>query len=238
MELGPRRLALAAVFTSLVFAATLISVSTPITGGYFNLGESMVYTAAIIGGPVVGAIAGGLGSSLADLYLGYSQYAPGTLVIKGVEGLLAGLIFERLRRHTGIKGFTPILALIVGLGILVAGMVIYGGMYGGSTQLELWGRTYEIRVPGPVWLLISAIVALAIIYAGERRGPEAAAMVVSMLLPGMVMVAGYFLYEAIVLGYGISAAAEIPVNIGQALVGATIAFIVVNTVREAQGGEP
>ncbi|MCE4602833.1 MAG: ECF transporter S component [Desulfurococcales archaeon] len=236
MDLGPRTLALAAVFTALVFAATLISVSTPITGGYFNLGESMVYTAALLGGPIVGGIAGGLGSSLADLYLGYSQYAPGTLVIKGVEGLLAGVIYERLRRYEGIKGFTPIIALIVGLGILVAGMAIYGGVYGGATQIELWGRVYEIRIPGPAWLAIASATALAIIYIGERRGPRAAAMAVAMLIAGMEMVAGYFIYEATILGYGISAAAEIPINIGQALIGAAAAFIIVNTVREAQAG--
>ncbi len=234
MDLGPRTLALTAVFTALVFAATLISVSTPITGGYFNLGESMVYTAALLGGPIVGGIAGGLGSSLADLYLGYSQYAPGTLVIKGIEGLLAGLIYNRLRRYEKVKGFTPILALIIGLGILAAGMIIYGGIYGGTTQIELWGRTYEIHIPSPAWLVLAAIVSLAIIYTGEKRGPQAAAMTTAMLIAGMEMVAGYFIYEATILGYGISAAAEIPINIGQALIGAATAFIIVNTIKEAQ----
>ncbi|MCE4620798.1 MAG: ECF transporter S component, partial [Desulfurococcales archaeon] len=72
-----------AVFIALVFAATLIAVSTPVTNGYFNLGESMVYTAALLGGTLVGTIAGGIGSAMADLYLGYSHYAPGTLIIKG-----------------------------------------------------------------------------------------------------------------------------------------------------------
>ncbi len=235
MRLGPRQLALAAVFTSLVFAATLISVSTPITGGYFNLGETMVYTSAILGGPVVGAIAGGLGSMMADLFLGYSQYAPGTLVIKGLEGFLVGYLYEKLRTYTRLKGYVPLLSLIVGLGILVAGMLIYGGVYGGATQVELWGRIYEVHVPWYAWLAIAVAVSMAILYAGAKRGPEAASMVVAMLLPGMVMVTGYFLYEAIVLGYGISAAAEIPVNIGQALVGTVVAFIVVNIVKEAGG---
>ena len=235
MELGPRTLALTAVFTTLVFAATLISVSTPVTGGYFNLGESMVYTAAILGGPLVGGIAGGLGSSLADLYLGYSQYAPGTLVIKGVEGLLAGLVYGKLRRYEKIRGFTPILALIIGLGILAAGMIVYGGIYGGATQVELWGRTYEINIPSPAWLILAAIVALAIVYMGEKRGPQAAAMAAAMLIAGMEMVAGYFIYEATILGYGISAAAEIPINIGQALIGAAIATVILTQLPTKPG---
>ncbi len=233
--LGPRGLALSAVFTVLVFAATLIAIETPITGGYFNLGESMVYTAAILGGPMVGMIAGGLGSSLADVYLGYQQYAPGTLVIKAFEGFIVGSLYRVLARYARISWFTPVLALVVGVGILVAGMVIYGGVYGGETILNLWGKTFSFKIPGIMWTILAVIVALVIIYAGRESG-YTAAMVVGMLLGGLEMVAGYFLYEAIILGYGISAAAEIPVNIGQMLVGSVIAVFVVSSVVKAYGG--
>ena len=44
---------------------------------------------------IVAGIAGGLGSMLADLILGYSHYAPATLVIKGFEGLVAGFLGGR-----------------------------------------------------------------------------------------------------------------------------------------------
>ncbi|MCE4610047.1 MAG: ECF transporter S component, partial [Desulfurococcales archaeon] len=105
-----------AVFAALVLAATMISVYTPITEGYFNLGESMVYTAAILGGPYVGLIAGGIGSALADIILGYSHYAPGTLVIKAIEGYLAGWIFLKLSRLPSEKrrSMIYIAALLVG----------------------------------------------------------------------------------------------------------------------------
>jgi len=233
-----RDIVLASVFSTLVFAATLISVSTPITKGYFNLGESMVYTAAILGGPIVGSIAGGLGSSLADIYLGYGDYAPGTLVIKGVEGLIVGALFRLLSRIPGDKwrSYSIVLALIAGAGISIAGLVLYGGLYGGDTELVLWGKTYELVIPASAWIVLGIIVALVIIYTSFRVESLIAGAVLSMMLGGLEMVAGYFIYEYAVLGYGISAAAEIPVNIGQVLVGTVISVFIVSTVYRAGAG--
>ncbi|MEB3780598.1 MAG: ECF transporter S component [Desulfurococcales archaeon] len=233
-----RSIVLASVFSALVFTATLISVSTPITKGYFNLGESMVYTAAIIGGPAVGAVAGGLGSSLADIYLGYGDYAPGTLIIKGVEGFLVGLLFKALSRipRDKWKRYSIILALIAGAGISVAGLILYGGLYGGNTELVLWGKTYKFTIPAPAWVMLGVIVAIVIIYTSFRVESLIAGAVLSMMLGGLEMVAGYFIYEYAILGYGISAAAEIPINIGQALVGTVISVFIISTVYRAGAG--
>ncbi len=234
---GAREAVLTGVFMALVFAATLISVETPTTNGYFNLGESMVYTSAVVGGPVVGGLAGGLGSALADLYLGYGHYAPGTLVIKGTEGYLVGLLAGWLRgRPRGEAAKLALaMALVVGAGIAVAGALLYGGLYGGETVLYLLGRPFSFRVPLWAWILLGALVALGVGWVAVRRDPYTAAQAGAMLAGGMVMVSGYFLYEAIVLGYGIAAAAEIPVNVGQALIGTAIATGIVAAAREAGG---
>lgn len=85
-----RDIAAAAIFIALTFVVTRYTViPIPATKGYFNLGEVAIYIAALIFGPVVGALAGGLGAGLADL-VAAPQFAPFTLVIKGVEGLLVG----------------------------------------------------------------------------------------------------------------------------------------------------
>lgn len=238
MEAGAleaRRIAHAAVFTALVFAATLVSVSVPATEGYFNLGESMVYTAAILGGPWVGAVAGGLGSALADVYLGYGKYAPGTLVIKGVEGALAGLLYSRLKGLVARAGPWAAAAagLVAAAGILAAGAIVYGGLYGGSTVLELWGRPVEIRVPPWAWAALAAAVGLVVYAIARGLDPQLAAAPAATLLAGLEMVAGYFVYEAVVLGYGIAAAAEIPVNIAQALIGTAVAATIASTAIRA-----
>ena len=57
------KLALSAIFTSLVFAATVVFSSyVPQTTGFFNIGGTMVYTTAILFGPLIGTLAGGIGS--------------------------------------------------------------------------------------------------------------------------------------------------------------------------------
>lgn len=90
-----RDLAAAALFIALVFVVTRYTlIPIPATRGYFNLGEVVIYLAAILFGPVVGALAGGLGSALADL-VAAPQYAPFTLVIKGVEGFIVGRLAGR-----------------------------------------------------------------------------------------------------------------------------------------------
>ena len=69
----PLGLALTAISTALVAVATIVfSFYVPQTRGFFNTGETMVFTAAILFGPVIGAFAGGVGSMLADVLLGLS----------------------------------------------------------------------------------------------------------------------------------------------------------------------
>jgi uncharacterized membrane protein len=94
------RLSLLIALTAAVTMAVRIPV--PRTGGYINLGDAVVYIAALLFGPLYGLVAGGVGSSLADLLGGYGVFAPFTLVIKGLEGLLVGIlawpIFHRHKR--------------------------------------------------------------------------------------------------------------------------------------------
>lgn len=91
-----RDLAAAAIFAALTFVVTRYTViPIPATRGFFNLGEVVIYVAALTYGPAVGMIAGGLGSGLADVAAGYAYYAPFTLVIKGIEGLLVGWLASR-----------------------------------------------------------------------------------------------------------------------------------------------
>jgi uncharacterized membrane protein len=82
---------------SVLTAATAFftfAVRIPIapTRGYLNLGDVVIYFAAFTFGPVTALFAGGLGTALADIISGYSQWAPISLVVHGLQGLVAGLI--------------------------------------------------------------------------------------------------------------------------------------------------
>ena len=58
-----------------------------------------------------------------------------------------------------------------------------------------------------------------LVYKAMANGkiPKTAAYIVSSLVAEVIMVAGYFLYEATFLGYGVAAAASIPSNMVQGI---------------------
>lgn len=92
------KLCFAAMFAALVCVGTvLIVIPTPF-GGYVNFGDCFILIAAWTLGPYYGFAAGGIGSMLADLFTGYALYAPATFIIKGLIGLVAGLIMLAFKK--------------------------------------------------------------------------------------------------------------------------------------------
>ncbi len=127
------RLVLGAVFIALVALATMvIQIPIPQAGGYLNIGDTMIFVAALLLGPVGGAVAGGIGSALADfLNPIYAYWAPWTLVVKGIEGLLVGSLGYGVYQKYG--RVTPRVYLSMGVGALwmvvgyyFASSILYG----------------------------------------------------------------------------------------------------------------
>ena len=102
-----------------------VRIPTP-TKGYLNLGDCAVLLNGWLLGPVYGAVAGGVGSALADLLAGYPVYVPGTLLIKAAMALVVSLVPYRLRRrdrrHTGL-GF--LVCAVIAEALMVAGYWLY-----------------------------------------------------------------------------------------------------------------
>lgn len=88
-----RMIAYGGILTGLVLVATMFLQIPNGQGGYVNLGDGVIFASAMIIGPFAGVVAA-LGSVFSDLFLGYAQYAPATLVIKGLMGLVAGLLLK------------------------------------------------------------------------------------------------------------------------------------------------
>jgi len=227
------RIAATAIFTSLVFVATTIfSIYVPQTKGFFNIGETMVYATALLFGPVVGAFAGGFGSMLADLFLGYHHYAPATLIIKACEGAVVGVLNQRrLRFHSRLqwKFFTVIFGVIVGVLLGTIGALYYSGsveLYIGIPPPE--SPTLNLFVPKELWYSLGVLVILLISLTGFVFEPEFGWSVFSILLGGSLMIVGYFLYQQVFLG--VLAVAEIPVNIGQMTIGLIVALPIVRAI--------
>lgn len=118
-----RKVALGALFIAATVGATKIQVPVPAYRIYFNLGEAVIYIAALYMGPQMGAIAGALGAGLAEVIGAYSFWTPITVLIKGVEGFVVGKLSARNKTLRG-----TLMAVIAGAIIMIAGYAIAVGI--------------------------------------------------------------------------------------------------------------
>ncbi|MCD6536385.1 MAG: ECF transporter S component [Thaumarchaeota archaeon] len=210
-----------ALSTALVLAATvIINIYVPATRGYFNLGETMIYLVALLFDPLTAAFAGGVGSALADVVLGYTIYAPATLVIKAAEGALASTLVRRLRgRQRGIFALSMGTVAAYFVVILVIGYTLFVG----EVELTLSGLlTLKGFIEPTSWILIASAAIATPLYILIRKKGEIGLILISLLSAGSIMILGYYLYEQLILGY--YALAEVPVNLGQVVMGIAVAI--------------
>ncbi len=155
---------LCALFMALTCVATLaIHIPSPMEG-YVNLGDCIVLLSGWIFGPVYGFLAGGIGSALADLLLGYGHYVPGTLIIKGLMAVIAALIYRALSKKTKwseviggvlaeiwmVGGYFIYASLLLGKGLAAAssipGNLVQGavGLVAGVLLIQILRRTHAL----------------------------------------------------------------------------------------------
>lgn len=97
-ERKTHRIVLFSLFASLTVVSTLLfRLPIPYAQGYLNMGDGVVFLAALIMGPMAGFWVGSIGSALADLIAGYAIYIPFTFLIKGAEGFLAGWVYFKTK---------------------------------------------------------------------------------------------------------------------------------------------
>jgi uncharacterized membrane protein len=155
------KISLIAVMAALVAAATLIVRIPNAMGGYFNLGDVAIFAVAFTFDPIVGGLASGIGSSIADI-IGFPVFAIPTLVIKGLEGLLASVISDKKRSvRDGLSGVVAGSEMILGY-FIVEYFVLQWGLGGALGE-----------VPGNfVQVLVGAFVGIPLGYVIRRRLPE------------------------------------------------------------------
>ena len=232
--MSPFNLTVTAVFTALVCVATIIfSIYIPATEGFFNIGESMVFLSALFFGPFVGAFAGGVGAALADLLLGFPHYAPATIIVKSCEGAVVGALKKRNPKFSSRldwKFFTALLGIIAGLLLGWVGTAYFSG----EAELTLGTGSFMLYVPAEFWLFLGGITAFSIAALGFLTDPEFGWTVFSVITGGFIMVLGYFLYQLFLIGplfnIEVVAIVEIPVNIGQMIIGATVALLIAKII--------
>lgn len=127
-HLNTKTLVMASLLAALCCVATMVIRIPSPTGGYMNLGDTVVILSAYLLGPAWGAAASGLGSALADLFSGYTAYVPGTLVIKALMAACAAWIYLLMKKRAAAL---PVAALPAEA-IMVAGYWLYDALLAGS----------------------------------------------------------------------------------------------------------
>lgn len=117
----------AALFAALCCVATLVmQIPTP-TGGFVNLGDTIILLSAFVLSPVYALLSAGVGSLLADILAGYAQYAPATFVIKALMALSACLVFSATAKISSTKKWvSPLFTILAGI---CAETIMIGGYF-------------------------------------------------------------------------------------------------------------
>lgn len=154
--------ALMGVMAALVAVTTFaVQIYIPATRGYLNFGDIIIFVSALTFGPVVGGFAGGVGSAISDVAGGYAYFAPYTLVIKGVEGFIAGLISNRISYRRDV------------LAVIIAGAeMITGYFLAEFFPLQIgWAALGEVPA-NIVQIVAGGVVGLPIALIIRKRLPE------------------------------------------------------------------
>lgn len=144
-----RKICLGAVFAALCAAATFVSVPLPF--GYFNLGDVMVLTSAMLLGPFFGSISAGIGSAVADIIMGYAAYAPATFIIKGAVAIIFALLHKLSKKLFGGRLDVPAKLLCS----VISESVMVGGYFAFEALVMGYGAGALASVPGNIMQALS-----------------------------------------------------------------------------------
>ena len=123
-----QRTVLMGLLIAMVCVGTMtVKIPVPVTSGYVNIGDAFIFVSAGFFGPIPGLIAGGIGSAMADILGGYPHFAIYTLIIKGLEGFVVGLLLKK-----GMSIYKNIGASLVGSFIMVGGYFLAESFMAGS----------------------------------------------------------------------------------------------------------
>jgi uncharacterized membrane protein len=140
----PLFVSIIAIFTAMTTITTMIFKIpiNPVTGQYFNFGDTSVMIVGLLFGPWAGLFAGGFGSMLGDVIAEFTGspgaliFAPFTFIAKGLEGLLVGFIANPRNREKKPRKFD-----------------IIGGLFGGLPVIIVY-YIVEVFLISPEWALI------------------------------------------------------------------------------------
>jgi uncharacterized membrane protein len=156
------RVASIAVLAALTTVLTKVVQIPTFASNYINLGDVLIVFCALIFGPFSAALAGGLGTALADLLSGpFAFWAPISLVVHGLQGLVIGLIVRVRPGNVGLAAA----AGMIGIVIMAGGYFVAGGFI--MTFPLSWAAVPLNLLQGAVGVVLGLLVAATV----ERAYP-------------------------------------------------------------------
>ena len=237
----------AGMMIALVFVATfVIKIPIPFTQGYIHAGDAMIFLASILFGPLIGGLAGGIGSAMADLFGGYAIWALPTLIIKFLMGYLVGFFGHKTEKRKKSKKFYISLsgiAIWVAFGTWVSNtltklLVNVQNQEKSSElmqQMELESQEALISTISNVkTTIITAsiiiplvILVLSLVMKNKDKDLFSFSTLIGMTLSGLWMIIAYFFTEILIYGNAILPIFGIPWNIIQFGGGLVIAYLII-----------
>lgn len=235
-----QKMIMTGLMTALITIATMvIAVPIPFTNGYVHLGDSMIFLAVLILGWKYGAFAAGVGSALADLFLGYVHWVPWTFCIKGIMALVMGFIILKCmnsKRNIVIACIATAGVWVI-FNIGVHFIVNYEAAHNAAALFEEAGAnnvtelgSFINSVQNKLMVVALLIPVLLIIISFFIKKKEHIIIpiyqILGMTTGGLFMVFGYYIAGGVLYGNYAVAAFSIPANMIQFIAGFFIASIV------------
>lgn len=222
----------------IAIATMIIAIPVPFTNGYIHLGDSMIFMSVLILGWRYGVVAAGVGSALADLFLGYVHWAPWTLVIKGVMALMMGFMIEKAmkNRRNAVVAIAAITVFWLAFHLAVNWIIRYEATHNPANLIgdeiadvsalgeflnSMQSQLMVVALLIPVFLIV-----IALVFRKKERYRIPMWEILGITLAGLWMVFGYYIAGGLLYGNFAVSAFSIPMNVLQFIMGFFVASLI------------
>jgi len=163
-----RTIALVTVMMAVTATLTsVVQIPVPATGGYLHLGDMAANFAALAFGPWLGFLIAGGGMAIADLIGGFLSFAPGTLVVHGLQAVVVACLGRNR------KPWRMLLAASAGGLVVILGYFLYEWLILGTGSQEGMNAALG-EVPGNILQELVGLIGVPLYVLVTRAYPPLA----------------------------------------------------------------
>jgi uncharacterized membrane protein len=218
--------------------------------GLFTFSEPLFLLSALLLGPNVGALVGGVGFALSNFLLGYPHYIIAALMVNSLTGFLVGKINQFKDLSHPLLGALSTFTLISSFTLV--GTIIYSGeAYIGYTKDLFLGEeimkfgglyAYRLDIPPWLWMIAGALTVSISFLVSFKKSPKYLWSSTALLIGCLTIIPGYFLYETFLMPtffqIKVDAVTNLIVNLGHSVISANISLLLYWAIKWLQRSKP